>query len=139
MYCGLILNPLWPFLGAYPNGTVCCAPCCGSGVVEIKRPYCSRFEEVSSIERVLPDEVFWIDCVKKSEAFFTSCIFPELLGKWYSKPLVPVSAATTPPPSIQQRDSNSGSSDPLYCYCRQPEDITRNDWIGCDNTNCVIE
>ena len=195
--CGLILNPLWPFLGASPDGTVCCA-CCGSGVVEIKCPYCSRFEEVSSIasertscllynsqgdlcldhthayyyqvqtqlyisgaeycdfcvctfptgtsgqpslhiERVLPDEAFWIDCVKKSETFFTSCILPELLGKWYSKPLVPVSAATTPPPSTQQRDSNSGSSDPLYCYCRQPEDITRNDWIGCDNANCVIE
>ena len=40
---GLILNPEWPFLGASPDGTVHC-DCCGSGVVEIKCPYCHHHD-----------------------------------------------------------------------------------------------
>ena len=45
---GLVLNPDWPFLGASPDGTVSCA-CCGKGVLEIKCPYCHRFDEVDKV------------------------------------------------------------------------------------------
>lgn len=36
---GLHLNPKYPFLGASPDGLVCC-DCCGTGVLEIKCPFC---------------------------------------------------------------------------------------------------
>ena len=38
------------------------------------------------IERIYPDEVLWLSCVEKTEVFFKTVIFPELLGKWYSRP-----------------------------------------------------
>ena len=44
---GLVLNPKWPHLGASPDGLVQC-DCCGKWVVEIKYPYCHRFDTVES-------------------------------------------------------------------------------------------
>ena len=38
---GLILNNKWPFLGASPDGLICCK-CCGEGVLEVKCPYSCR-------------------------------------------------------------------------------------------------
>ena len=38
---GLILDPLYPFLGASPDGIVTCT-CCSTGVLEIKCPYSCR-------------------------------------------------------------------------------------------------
>lgn len=36
--CGLVIDPKYPFLGASPDGMVCCS-CCGKGVLEIKCPF----------------------------------------------------------------------------------------------------
>jgi hypothetical protein len=81
-------------------------------------------------------------CVNLSHHFFSICILPELLGRWYSRP-----------PSLQQAVASPHSMDSetltdntaattatlqLYCYCKQPEDITE-EWIGCDNPLCTIE
>ena len=38
---GLWINPMYPHLGASPDGIVSCI-CCGVGVIEIKCPYCKR-------------------------------------------------------------------------------------------------
>ena len=35
---GLILDPMYPFVGASPDGVITCT-CCGTGVLEIKCPY----------------------------------------------------------------------------------------------------
>ena len=40
---GLVLNQEWPYLGASPDGIANCE-CCGTGVVEVKCPYCNRHE-----------------------------------------------------------------------------------------------
>ena len=38
---GLVINPQWPFLGASPDAIMTCK-CYGTGVLEIKCPYCHR-------------------------------------------------------------------------------------------------
>ena len=43
---GLVINPLWPFIGASPDGVISCT-CCGQGTLEIKCPYCHRGESVA--------------------------------------------------------------------------------------------
>ena len=44
---GLVINPQWPFIGAFPDGIVECN-CCGKGVLEIKCPYSHRGEDILS-------------------------------------------------------------------------------------------
>ena len=52
---GLVINPLYPHLGASPDGIICC-DCCGKSVLEIKIkcPYNARegspHESVNSID-----------------------------------------------------------------------------------------
>ena len=38
---GFVINPDFPYIGATPDGMVSC-DCCGSGIVEIKCPYCAH-------------------------------------------------------------------------------------------------
>ena len=114
-----------------------------------------RNEPDIHIERILPDDHFWFDCVEKSFDFFVTSILPEILGRWYSRPVTHESSQSlSPPPASVPSTSTSAllaslpdpppsssteSSDkPVYCYCRQPEDSDR-DMIGCDNPGCSIE
>ena len=47
---GLVLDPLYPFLGATPDGLISC-DCCGKGVLEIKCPYsCKQKDLVDAAE-----------------------------------------------------------------------------------------
>ena len=43
---GLVINPLYPFMGASPDGKVTC-DCCDDVLVEIKCPFCKRSESVT--------------------------------------------------------------------------------------------
>ena len=43
---GLHIHPVYPYLGASPDGWPECT-CCGKGVLEIKCPYCKRNECLS--------------------------------------------------------------------------------------------
>ena len=47
-------------------------------------------EEESSphIERITRDDEFWKDCLIKAKTFFTTCLLPELLGNWYTRPVL---------------------------------------------------
>ena len=45
--CGLLINPKWPTIRAYPDGLVSCE-CCGKGTLEIKCPYSNRGESIAS-------------------------------------------------------------------------------------------
>ena len=98
------------------------------------------------IERVLPDYDFWKSCVDKATQFFKTCILPELLGKWYTRPVTvdasteEVSGSTTSPITTSQEgaclDSQSQKQQVLCCYFQQPDDGSA-DMIGCDNLNCL--
>lgn len=57
---GMVINPLWPFIGASPDGTITCK-CCGRGVLEIKCPYCYRGLSIEAA--ATEDNKF---CLKKS-------------------------------------------------------------------------
>ena len=46
--CGLIIDPMFPFLGATPDGLVTCA-CCGNGSLEIKCPFSCRKKELKEV------------------------------------------------------------------------------------------
>ena len=46
--CGLVIDPLFPFLGATPDGLVTCA-CCGNGTLEIKCPFSCRKKELKEV------------------------------------------------------------------------------------------
>ena len=89
------------------------------------------------IERIHPDEHLWSDCIEKSFHFFKFGILPEVLGRWYSRPFIQQKNPELQTPTSSQSTSTI-PADPLYCYCRQPEDNTRT-WIACDNPNCSIE
>ena len=87
------------------------------------------------IERVHPDNDFWMSCTEKSTLFFKKlCVLPELLGKWYTKPKI--STPTITPPAFYQDQQL------LYCYCQHPEPkegSSSSDMIACDNPQCSIE
>jgi len=44
---GPVLNPEWPFIGASPDGVICC----GKGVLEIKCPYCHKDSTIVAAAR----------------------------------------------------------------------------------------
>ena len=80
-------------------------------------------------ERIEGEPDMWTEILQKSKEFFQKAILPELIAKFYSKPLS----------SIPATDDNSASDSnqvPVYCYCKQPEDV--DDMIACDNENCKI-
>lgn len=178
--CGFVVNPLYPYIGASPDGKVSC-DCCGEGLLEIKCPYCVRDLTLPELaasnlktcladengtltlkkdhdymyqiqtqlhvcdvdyvdfvvwtkkdlftERIEGEPDMWTEILQKSKEFFQKAILPELIAKFYSKPLS----------SIPATDDNSASDSnqvPVYCYCKQPEDV--DDMIACDNENCKI-
>ena len=45
--CGLLINPKWPLIGASPDGLLSCE-CCGKETLQIKCPYCHRYESIAS-------------------------------------------------------------------------------------------
>ena len=82
------------------------------------------------VERIFRDIEFWEDCVEKAKHFFTVCLLPEILGKWYTRPAV--RSGTN-----QSNQSNSSDNEVgQYCYCCGPDEGTM---IACDNTDCKIE
>lgn len=189
---GLVINPLWPSIGASPDGIISCT-CCGRGTLEIKCPYCHRGESVliaaskdskfclqlnsdgllrldpghtyyyqvqtqlfvSDVEysdfcvctfngdetgihteRILKDEQFWNDCVVKAQTFFKTCILPELLGKWYTRPSSDIQTDSPGPSGITVTSQPQLDHERKYCYCGGPEE---GRMIGCDNEDCVLQ
>uniref|UniRef100_A0A1X7UTK9 SWIM-type domain-containing protein n=1 Tax=Amphimedon queenslandica TaxID=400682 RepID=A0A1X7UTK9_AMPQE len=57
---GLFINHASPFLGASPNALVDCL-CCGSGICEIKCPYCHRDD---TIEESVADKSFCLEATE---------------------------------------------------------------------------
>ena len=112
-------------------------------------------ESTIHIERIYRNNTFWKDhCLPKAEAFFKTCLLPELLGGWYTRPLMPPtefdSNSTNSETQHSTRalqdnlqctsSSQSGesvqSSSQTFCYCNGPE---ISEMIACDNNDCTIE
>ena len=114
-------------------------------------------EQSIHIERIYRNAEFWNDCVSKANCFFRTCILPELLGNWYTRPSIPISNKDQPSKnertdeSQQQPDHQShqsehdaGSSEhdqnnqppQTFCYCKGPD---AGKMIACDNSDCVTE
>ena len=51
---GLVLHPLYPFLGATPDGLVSCS-CHGDGVLEVKCPYSCRHKDIELVAEENPN------------------------------------------------------------------------------------
>ena len=208
---GLVINPMWPHIGASPDGIISCT-CHGVGVLEIKCPYCHRGTDIESaadnpnfclvkidgklhldnthayyyqvqcqlyvcdvaygdfcvctfekdeghnsysesgmhIERIYKDSVVWDECTLASERFFKTCLLPEIIGNWYTRPAVTternvidttistdVIASSSLNSSATLEDSADLAQDqPTYCYCHKPEKETM---IACDNPDCPYE
>ena len=82
------------------------------------------------IERIEGEPDIWNEILQNSKEFFYKAVLPELIAKFYSKSLSETSIQAS---GNQISDS---SQVPVYCYCKQPEDI--DDMIACDNENCEI-
>ena len=103
-------------------------------------------ESTLHIERIYKDETFWDECLAKAKQFFMTCLLPELLGKWYTRPTVPQrdnsqceraeqssnSDQSNNMDQLQQIQQNQGT----FCYCHGPDTGTM---IGCDNKDCSIQ
>ena len=96
------------------------------------------------IERIYPDEAFWLANVSRVKHFFTTSILPELVGKFYSRsdatsfPQTPSPSGPSYLPSSSQPGPSSAvsSNEKTYCYCEGPE---YGEMIGCDNPSCRYE
>ena len=106
----------------------CSVSCC------VNRAFCDfvlwTYEDIH-IQRIYPDEEFWISCIGKTEVIFKMAILPELLANFFSCPAKnPVSVLTNLSDEPGPSTSTAGES---YCHCRGPE---RDDMIVCDNPTC---
>ena len=90
------------------------------------------------IERIYPDVDFWNQNVPKSKEFFVRGILPELIGKWYSRPMVSATQKTIAG-DISAESTSGNQHDRLemqICYCRGGE---HGQMVGCDNEHCPYE
>lgn len=117
-----------------------------------KRNYCDFVLWTNKdlhIERIFPDDKFWLTCVDSVKLFFETSILVELLGKFYTR----TSKQTISTPSQEASCSEASSdtrnveedlvdgesndiSEQLYCYCQGPEE---GEMVGCDNNSCLYK
>ena len=101
------------------------------------------------IERIYKDPDLWTECTTKSSQFFKTCLLPEIMGNWYTRPSFTTEASNTglsedwtaTGDSLDQDDTTESTDtcnvdQPLYCYCQGPEVGTM---IACDNPDCPVE
>ena len=89
--------------------------------------FASEGEENVHIEQI-KNFTFWNEiCVPRAEKFFRTCLLPELLVNWYTRPTEFTSTNS---------ESLDNSSEPKYCYCRGPKE---GRMIPCDNPDCPVE
>ena len=96
------------------------------------------------IEKILPDQEFWLDIVGKTTKFYKTCLLPDLVGKFYTWSICPLRDSpqekeNTPIPGIDnaQDTERASSSVEKWCYCRGDEEEGRP-MVHCDNGYCRI-
>lgn len=78
-------------------------------------------------ERLTPDSLLMTEALAKAERFFTLCILPELVGKWFTRSRT----------NIGQIDvENDEDDEGRWCYCKESKG---GDMVACDNAKCLIK
>jgi len=100
-------------------------------------------ESIPHIERIFRDTEFWEACLEKARCFFHTCLLPEILGHWYTRPLVKSSSTSDSNTTSESVDgqsddvaANSNQGNDYFCYCRGPDE---GSMIACDDSACKIE
>lgn len=94
------------------------------------------------IERIKADHKFMEDNLDKAINFFQVAVLPELLGRWFSRPVPQITSNVTDDSTQQNCNSASSSSQSKkYCYCQQEEsdDMISSNMVGCDNDKFTYE
>ena len=65
-----------------------------------------------------------------------TCILPELLGKWHTKPTRIMQNSILPSNPSEMSADTSGCDEQKFCYCGGPEQGTM---IACEHEDCPIE
>ena len=92
------------------------------------RTYCDFVvwtEKDLHTERLTLDDALIRSALPTARKFFSMCILPELLGKWYTRP-------TTANDEPQELEEDSG----LWCHCKQKKG---GDMVGCENRSCPAQ
>ena len=87
-----------------------------------------------SIERIIPDNDFFIEIVRKFNDMYCCGVLPGLIGKWWSKRnvLQEIPTCSSQAPIAIQKPST-------WCYCQLDDDEVGSDLIGCVNPQCPIQ
>ena len=94
------------------------------------------------IERVLLDQGFIEEKLKKAERLFRLAIIPELLGKWFTRGNTQLPDMISTTDDLHEdadkigEDDDDDDDDGSWCYCKQPR---RDAMVGCDNPSCKIK
>ena len=64
-------------------------------------------------ERIYKNEAFWLECISKAQQFFKTCLLPEILGKYYTRPNSSLTQVTDSgqPSSNDSLESRCGDTD----------------------------
>lgn len=105
-------------------------------------------ESAMHIDRIHKNHEFWNNCVNKANWFFRTCLLPELMGSWLTRPFVVESSEGHTSQASEGLNSQNKIGDtcqasdsqfdtlPTYCYCGGPE---FGRMLACDNKDCLIE
>ena len=161
---GLVINPLFPHLGASPDGFTECK-CCGKGILELKCPFSCKegipddligkrgsfmtqhglmkthkyFTQVqgqlSVCNREFCDFVVWTPQKTTIQRIYQDYSFIEKLLKKLTSFFVDYMLPELLTHHIQQPFSNKENTE-LYCFCQQQE---HGNMIQCDNRGCQYQ
>jgi len=76
------------------------------------------------IQRIYPNEDFWLEKVSKVKQFFATAILPKLVGKFYSRNTDVVLCSSEPPSEHTSEPGPSSDEETdtkVYCYCQSAE------------------
>ena len=77
------------------------------------------------IERIYKNETFWSDCISKAEQFFKTCLLPEILGKYYTRPNSILTQVTdNAQPSINDIDTQKLSTSSVNSEASNADDAS---------------
>ena len=78
-------------------------------------------------ERLLPDTSLITEALTRAKQFFSLCILPELVGKWFTRRREDIC-------EVEVSDTDS-ADEGTWCYCKESKG---GDMVGCDNPKCGI-